>query len=107
MSVEQGGGAVELQGNPTTLPPEDRCAVSRCGRPEADHRLSWSEGGAGHSFEVPEGRPNPKHIVACHIQTDWTCSHCGQDNDVWGTAYGWMECGDCGGYSYLEPFLNY
>lgn len=94
-----------------TLPPVDRCAHGdrgwRCGRTESEHAVRWMDGGPDHAFVAPEGAPRPEHVVPCHIQTEWTCSHCGADNDVWGAAADeWMECSRCGGQSYLFPFMT-
>lgn len=88
-----------------TLPPADRCA--QCSRAEIEHAILWIDGGPGHTFVVPEVAPRPEHVVSCHIQTEWTCSHCGADNDVWGLAADeWMECSHCGGQSFLFPFMT-
>lgn len=96
-----------------TLPPEDRCAAGvtgaeqfRCGKSRAEHDRRYIDGGPGHEFIAPEGEPRPEHITGCHIQTDWTCTHCGADNDVWGEVHEWMECSHCGGQSFLVPFLT-
>lgn len=95
--------------NEYTYPPDDRCIYGsqgwQCGKPEAIHGKDWREGGELHTFTPPEGKPLPERQVSCHIQTDWTCSFCGEDNDVWGEATGWMECGKCMKDSYLVPFM--
>lgn len=89
-----------------TYPPEDKCEHPACGRTRAEHDTPWSDGGPGHEYVAPERKPRPEHITGCHIQTDWTCTHCGTNNDVWGAADGWMECGQCQGMSYLVPLLT-
>lgn len=103
---------VSIEPRPTddvTLPPADRCAWSGgvCQRTRAEHDIAWVDGGPTHEFVPPEGLPRPEHTTSCHIQTDWTCTHCGAENDVWGTAaVEWMECARCGGQSFLVPFLT-
>lgn len=90
------------------LPAEDRCVAAvfaGCGLPRAAH-VGWVNGGPSHEYVEPEGKPRPERIVSAHIQTEWTCSHCGADCDVWGTAEEWMECPECGRYSFLVPFMN-
>lgn len=88
------------------LPAEDRCAYASCGKPRAAH-TGWNNGGPSHgNFIEPKRKPNPERYVSAHIQTDWDCSQCGEHNDVWGEATEWMECGFCGGHSYLIPFMN-
>jgi len=85
------------------LPAPDACAY--CGAGQAAH-TSWQNGGPSHDFRSPEPGPRPDRIASAHIQTDWTCTHCGAECDVWGVAEAWMECGVCGKQSYLVPFAN-
>lgn len=84
-----------------TLPVPDACA--RCQATRAAHS-GWRNGGPSHDFLPPHPQPRPDRIASAHIQTEWTCTHCGSDCDVWGAAEAWMECGECGGESYLVPF---
>lgn len=98
-----------MTGDPDLLPPEDRCAhrqLGECGLPRAAH-VGWEHGGPSHDFLEPQGAPRPERVTSCHIQTTWACTHCGEDNDVWGAAAGeWMECSSCGRNSFLIPFLD-
>lgn len=87
------------------LPLEDACAYHGCALPKAAH-VAWIDGGPRHTFAEQGRKPRPERITGCHIQTDWTCTHCGADCDVWGAAEGWMECADCGRDSYLIPGLT-
>lgn len=85
------------------LPVPDSCG--RCDKPQAVH-TGWLNGGPSHDFVKLDPVPHPDRIVSAHIQTEWTCSHCGTDLDVWGVAEDWMNCTECGRDSYLVPFLN-
>lgn len=89
------------------LPPEDCCAGNGypCGKRRAEH-VGFQNGGPSHEYREPEGKPNPARYVSAHIQTEWTCSHCGAECDVWGEATEWMECSKCGRYSFLVPFMG-
>lgn len=87
------------------LPPEDRCVYAYCQKSRAAH-VGWKAGGPFHEFEEPNRGPKPERCVSAHIQTEWTCSHCGAECDVWGVAEEWMECDKCGRYSYLIPFMT-
>jgi hypothetical protein len=88
------------------LPARDACAHYLCGRPEATH-VGFAAGGPAHPFEPPATQPQPERIASSFIQTEWTCTHCGAECDVWGVADAeWMECLECGGLSYLLCFVN-
>jgi hypothetical protein len=59
-------------------------------------------GGPNHDFAAPDPVPRPDRVAGSFIQTQWTCTHCDEENDVWGVAdLEWMECAKCGGMSYL------
>lgn len=91
------------------LPAEDRCAYEQvwgCGKTRAEHDIPYLNGGPGHPFVEPERQPRPDRITGCDIQTDWTCTHCGEAQNVAGVAEGWMECADCGRDSYLVAGLD-
>jgi ribosomal protein S27E len=87
------------------LPPADLCAEGYCQKPRAAH-VGWAQGGPHHDFKVPERTPKPEVMVSAHIETEWTCSRCGEDLMVWGVAEEWMECEKCGRYSFLVPFAT-
>lgn len=86
-------------------PLRDECVEWKCGRPAAEH-VGWLNGGPRHDFRAPDRGPLPERVTGCHIETTWVCTQCGADCDVWGTAYGWMQCTTCWKNSYLEPFLT-
>lgn len=81
------------------LPPADEC--TNCGEPEAKH-IGWANGGPRHGFFAPQPRPRPDRIAESSIQTEWHCAHCGTYCEVSGFADSeWMECHECGKYSYI------
>ncbi len=82
------------------LPIPDACVHWGCGKPEAEH-VGWRNGGPSHDYERAEPVPKPERVAGSHIETTWTCTHCGEACDVWGVAEGWMDCPECGKGSYL------
>lgn len=87
---------------------DDACAAYRdCKRPRAEHRegfMDLREGVIDHDFVAPAPRPYDHERVPAMITTEWRCHVCGADNDVWGTGAteGYMECGSCGAWSWLD-----
>lgn len=95
------------------LPPADVCNYNNhCGEPAANHQQPDEEWqaylnrtdarGPMHAFVVPPRQPHPSRIVEAHIETQWTCWSCGEDQDVWGVGAGWIECRKCGAENYLR-----
>lgn len=93
------------------LPAVDACANRYCGRPAAEHvdgqrLISDAAAYAStdtilHPFAAPARQPRPERIAEAHITTQWTCTACGSEMDVWGVGEGWLDCTDCGKSSFL------
>ena len=81
---------------------EQRCQytmrIEYCSKPESQHYPGY-----GHPFAPPPAQPKPGEIAKASAVTEWTCPHCGVDNDVHGEGalYSWMECTSCFKYAYL------
>lgn len=85
------------------LPPADKCAgvTYQCGLPAAAH-TGWENGGPNHAYVTPAPGPRPDRVASSSITTEWTCTHCGADCDVWGVAdTEWMDCPECGKASFV------
>lgn len=93
------------------LPAADACASSYCGRPAAEHRdttrlistaaTRLDDDAILHAFVAPARQPRPERIAEAHITTQWTCTACGSECDVWGVGDGWLDCTDCGKSSFV------
>ena len=92
-------------------PPEPHCEFvypaefgryqgKRCGHLLSSHLKANYR----HEFQGPEPDPGPWDIVPALVHTEWTCPHCGEDNDVWGEGAinSWMECSNCRIQMYLS-----
>lgn len=86
---------------------DDKCDRYGCGKPASLHREGFMDlrtDVIDHDFEEPAPRPYDHERVPAMIRTEWRCHACKAENDVWGTGAteGYMECGSCGAYSWLD-----